>query len=113
MMMIVMLQMLVKCADIGHLAAAPRTHKRWATQLEEEFFRQVGGCTQPCCAMPCYAVLRYACHAMLCCAALCMPCHAMLFYALHCCSSLCDSNLRAVLCVLCCAVSAEVGSGMY
>ena len=34
-------QMILKCADIGHLAAAPRTHRRWAYQLEEEFFRQV------------------------------------------------------------------------
>ncbi|DBA77572.1 TPA: Pde-4p [Trebouxia sp. C0004] len=33
-------QMILKCADIGHLTAAPRTHKRWAIQLEEEFFRQ-------------------------------------------------------------------------
>ena len=33
-------QMVLKCADIGHLAAAARTHKRWAYQLEEEFFRQ-------------------------------------------------------------------------
>ncbi|KAL0024765.1 hypothetical protein WJX79_003822 [Trebouxia sp. C0005] len=33
-------QMVMKCADIGHLAAAARTHKRWAYQLEEEFFRQ-------------------------------------------------------------------------
>ncbi|KAL0037183.1 hypothetical protein WJX79_004360 [Trebouxia sp. C0005] len=33
-------QMILKCADIGHLTAAPRTHKRWAVQLEEEFFRQ-------------------------------------------------------------------------
>ena len=32
--------MVLKCADIGHLAAGPRTHKRWAVQLEEEFFRQ-------------------------------------------------------------------------
>ncbi len=32
--------MILKCADIGHLTAAPRTHKRWAIQLEEEFFRQ-------------------------------------------------------------------------
>lgn len=32
--------MLLKCADIGHLTAAPKTHKRWAVQLEEEFFRQ-------------------------------------------------------------------------
>ena len=36
-----MLQMVLKCADIGHLAADPKTHKRWAYQLEEEFFRQV------------------------------------------------------------------------
>ena len=35
-----MVQMILKCADIGHLTAAPRTHKRWAVQLEEEFFRQ-------------------------------------------------------------------------
>ncbi|DBB03659.1 hypothetical protein WJX82_000931 [Trebouxia sp. C0006] len=33
-------QMLLKCADIGHLAVDPKTHKRWALQLEEEFFRQ-------------------------------------------------------------------------
>ena len=35
------MQMVLKCADIGHLAAAPKTHRRWAYQLEEEFFRQV------------------------------------------------------------------------
>lgn len=34
--------MLLKCADIGHLAADVLTHKRWAYQLEEEFFQQVG-----------------------------------------------------------------------
>ena len=33
--------MVLKCADIGHLAANVATHKRWAYQLEEEFFRQV------------------------------------------------------------------------
>ncbi|KAL3130461.1 hypothetical protein ABBQ38_008282 [Trebouxia sp. C0009 RCD-2024] len=33
-------QMVLKCADIGHLAADVATHKRWAYQLEEEFFRQ-------------------------------------------------------------------------
>ena len=38
-------QMVLKCADIGHLAAPPRTPRRWAFQLEEEFFRQV---THPC-----------------------------------------------------------------
>jgi len=32
--------MVLKCADIGHLAAAPALHQRWAYQLEEEFFRQ-------------------------------------------------------------------------
>lgn len=32
--------MVLKCADIGHLAASVATHKRWAYQLEEEFFRQ-------------------------------------------------------------------------
>ncbi len=36
-----MLQMVLKCADIGHLSVDPKTHKRWAFQLEEEFFRQV------------------------------------------------------------------------
>ena len=34
-------QMVLKCADIGHLAVDPKTHKRWALLLEEEFFRQV------------------------------------------------------------------------
>ena len=38
---LVCLQMLLKCADIGHLAADQETHKRWAYQLEEEFFQQV------------------------------------------------------------------------
>ena len=42
------MQMLLKCADIGHLAADVITHKRWAYQLEEEFFRQVGQhCNNP------------------------------------------------------------------
>ena len=36
-----LVQMVLKCADIGHLAVAPKTHKRWALLLEEEFFRQV------------------------------------------------------------------------
>ena len=35
------MQMVLKCADIGHLAAGLKIHKRWAYQLEEEFFRQV------------------------------------------------------------------------
>ena len=33
--------MALKCADIGHLAASPHVHKRWALLLEEEFFLQV------------------------------------------------------------------------
>ncbi len=37
----VTVQMLLKCADIGHLAAAPANHRRWALYLEEEFFQQV------------------------------------------------------------------------
>ena len=36
--------MLLKCADIGHLAAEPEIHKKWAYQLEEEFFQQVRSC---------------------------------------------------------------------
>jgi len=43
-------QMVLKCADIGHLAAAARTHKRWAYQLEEEFFRQ--GDKERSCGLP-------------------------------------------------------------
>ena len=35
------MQMLLKCADIGHLAAAPANHRRWALCLEEEFLQQV------------------------------------------------------------------------
>ena len=34
-------QMVIKCADIGHLAADHNIHKRWSYKLEEEFFRQV------------------------------------------------------------------------
>lgn len=37
--------MLLKCADIGHLAADQETHKKWAYQLEEEFFQQVIHCS--------------------------------------------------------------------
>ena len=36
------LQMVIKCADIGHLAAYHTTHRQWSLKLEEEFFRQVG-----------------------------------------------------------------------
>ena len=35
------MQMVIKCADIGHLAAAHHTHRQWSYKLEEEFFRQV------------------------------------------------------------------------
>lgn len=35
------MQVMLKCADIGHLAAAPEVHRRWALLLEEEFFLQV------------------------------------------------------------------------
>ena len=35
------MQMVLKCADIGHLAADYRTHRQWSLKLEEEFFRQV------------------------------------------------------------------------
>ena len=34
-------QMVLKCADIGHLAADHRTHRQCSFKLEEEFFRQV------------------------------------------------------------------------
>ena len=44
-------QMVLKCADIGHLAAEPKTHKRWAYQLEEEFFRQVCSCADVTCCL--------------------------------------------------------------
>ena len=44
---VLLLQVVLKCADIGHLAAAPRVHKRWAVQLEEEFFRQVSLTSKP------------------------------------------------------------------
>ena len=46
---LVSVQMLLKCADIGHLAADVSTHKRWAYQLEEEFFRQVSNPSLPAC----------------------------------------------------------------
>lgn len=45
--LVLLLQVVLKCADIGHLAAAPRVHKRWAVQLEEEFFRQVSLTSKP------------------------------------------------------------------
>ena len=42
--------MVLKCADIGHLAATPRAHKHWAYQLEEEFFCQ--GDKERACGLP-------------------------------------------------------------
>ncbi len=36
----IILKMLVKIADLGHLASPPRLHRRWVTLLEEEQFRQ-------------------------------------------------------------------------
>jgi len=51
--------MLLKCADIGHLAADTDTHKRWAFQLEEEFFQQVCLCT--CADLPITTQFDVAC----------------------------------------------------
>eukprot|EP00877_Chromochloris_zofingiensis_P004948 jgi/Chrzof1/14454/Cz09g03160.t1 len=34
------LQMLLKCADLGHLASPPAVHRQWVLCLEEELFRQ-------------------------------------------------------------------------
>ena len=77
-------QMVLKCADIGHLAAAPQTHKRWTLLLEEEFYRQVHGVQ--CSAMLRYAMLCHLRHALPCYAVPCyaMPCHAMLCPAMTC-----------------------------
>lgn len=36
------LQMCLKTADLGHLAAAKSVHRKWVEALEEENFRQVG-----------------------------------------------------------------------
>ena len=105
--------MVLKCADIGHLAAAPQTHKRWALLLEEEFYRQVY--VVPYRAMLCHALPFYAvpCYAELCCAMLCraMTCYAVLCYAVPgyvlCYAMLCHAMpCHAVLChaMLCYAV---------
>ncbi len=32
--------MSLKCADLGHLACTPQTHKKWVKRLEEEIFSQ-------------------------------------------------------------------------
>lgn len=34
------LQMALKCADLGHLAAPWAVHQKWVAALEEELFRQ-------------------------------------------------------------------------
>jgi hypothetical protein len=36
----VLLQVALKCADLGHLAEELAVHKRWVRCLEEEFFLQ-------------------------------------------------------------------------
>lgn len=38
--MLCWLQMALKCADLGHLAAPWAVHQRWVAGLEEELFRQ-------------------------------------------------------------------------
>ena len=62
------LQMVLKCADIGHLAADSATHKRWSLKLEEEFFRQVTVTPRPSATaksahltglQPCLLMLRH------------------------------------------------------
>lgn len=45
----VAVQVALKCADIGHLAASPGVHKRWALLLEEEFFLQVSSSLKKFC----------------------------------------------------------------
>jgi len=37
---LLLLQLALKCADIGHLALAWNTHVRWVRRLEQEFFAQ-------------------------------------------------------------------------
>ena len=37
---LVALQLVIKCADVGHTGAELGVHKRWLAALEEEFFRQ-------------------------------------------------------------------------
>ena len=61
---LVLVQMLLKCADIGHLAADVSTHKRWAYQLEEEFFRQV--------STPPHLLVCKAHHALVLCLLVCV-----------------------------------------
>ena len=58
------MQMVLKCADIGHLAVDPITHKRWAFQLEEEFFRQVHHPFNPVCQSVCCCL--FACFLSVC-----------------------------------------------
>ena len=74
--------MVLKCADIGHLAAPPRTHRRWAFQLEEEFFRQV---THPC------SFIVHSCGVRVCvCVSVSVLCYALELF-------LCVSIVRSVL----------------
>lgn len=40
------IQIALKCADLGHLAAEHDVHKRWVLLLEEEMFRWVGHAAQ-------------------------------------------------------------------
>ena len=35
-----LLQMALKCADLGHLAREEAVHREWVRRLEEEMFRQ-------------------------------------------------------------------------
>lgn len=36
-----LIQMALKCADLGHLASPETVHRKWVQLLEEEMFRQV------------------------------------------------------------------------
>lgn len=56
-------QMVLKCADIGHLAADVATHKRWSLKLEEEFFRQVSACCACCAGIPALLMSHITCTA--------------------------------------------------
>ena len=37
---VLVLQLALKCADLGHVAASEISHRRWVSQLESEFFLQ-------------------------------------------------------------------------
>ena len=36
-----LLQVALKCSDLGHLASSETVHRKWVQLLEEEMFRQV------------------------------------------------------------------------